>query len=72
MVTSFSVGECVWCGGWLHWVRGRGWVHEEGGLYVMWCPDCGWRGAPYPSPQRCPHCGSRQVRDDHCALVKAR
>ena len=46
----------------------RGWTHPEGGFYVMYCPDCGWRGAPYPSPVRCPRCDSLVLRDDHCAL----
>ena len=53
----------------------RGWVHQGGGAYVVRpdgrpsgrCADCGWRGAPYPSPARCPQCGSRELRDDHCA-----
>ncbi len=45
----------------------RGWVHWDGGAYVMRCPDCRWSGAPYPSPARCPRCGSPEVRDDHCA-----
>lgn len=66
-----SERTCVWCGERLRWMTGRGWVHEDGGLYVMWCPDCGWRGAPYPSPSSCPRCGSREVRDHHCALARA-
>ncbi len=70
-MVSVWKGKCIWCGEELQWVAGRGWAHEEGGIYVMRCPDCGWRGAPYPSPGRCPHCGSRGVRDDHCALVRA-
>lgn len=62
---------CQWCGEPLHFVPGRGWVHEEGGLYVMYCPKCRWRGAPYPSPKVCPRCGSKEVRDHHCALPMA-
>lgn len=63
--------KCVWCGERLEFVRGRGYVHQEGGTYKMRCPDCDWRGAPYPSPIDCPKCGSRDVRDDHCALPDA-
>jgi primosomal protein N' len=59
---------CRWCEQPLRFVTGKGWVHQEGGIYAMYCPHCGWRGAPYPSPSRCPRCGSNQVRDDHCAL----
>jgi predicted RNA-binding Zn-ribbon protein involved in translation (DUF1610 family) len=32
------------------------------------CADCGWKGAPYPSPVTCPNCGSKKLRDDHCAF----
>lgn len=42
-------------------------VHPEGNLYVIICCDCGWKGAPYPSPLDCPKCGSTQLHDDHCA-----
>lgn len=61
--------HCVWCQESLSFVRGRGYVHEQGGSYMMYCPDCGWKGAPYPSPTQCPKCGSRALRDDHCALA---
>jgi primosomal protein N' len=59
---------CHWCKEPLRFVRDRGWVHAEGGSYVMRCDKCGWQGAPYPSPTSCPHCGSKQLRDLHCAL----
>ncbi len=58
---------CHWCGEQLHLERGRGWVHQAGGTYMMRCDACGWRGAPYPSPIECPQCGG-DLRDDHCAL----
>jgi hypothetical protein len=56
-----------WCGARLAWAQ-RGWTHAEGGLYMMRCASCGWQGAPCPSPARFPRCGSRNLRDDHCAL----
>jgi len=61
---------CYRCGERLKFIllRKDGWVHQGGGAYVMRCPQCGWRGAPYPSPARCPRCGSRGLRDDHCAF----
>lgn len=59
---------CMWCGEQLTFTISRGWVHQEGGTYKVRCPDCGWMGAPYPSPTRCPECGSRRIRDDHCVL----
>ena len=61
--------KCHWCGRELIW-DGR-WVHKDGGgLYWMECPDCGWGGAPagYPAPVKCPKCGSKKIRDHHCAL----
>jgi len=60
---------CTWCHQPLRWAgHRRGWVHEEGGLYMMRCPECDWQGAPHPSPTSCPQCGSLKLRDDHCAL----
>ena len=59
---------CHWCKESLTFVIGKGWVHPEGGLYAMRCPDCGWTGAPYPSPRECPRCGGNNMRDDHCAM----
>jgi len=60
--------NCLYCGQPLAWVRERGYVHlDGGGSYMMRCPDCGWQGAPYPSPVSCPQCGCKNVRDDHCA-----
>jgi len=63
------MATCSRCGQLLRFVRGRGWVHPEGGTYAMRCPDCDWTGAPYPSPMDCPQCGSRKLRDDHCVLA---
>jgi hypothetical protein len=60
---------CHWCGQNLKFVAGRGWVHPEGGTYMMRCPDCGWTGALYPSPMDCPACGGHGLRDDHCVMA---
>lgn len=60
---------CQHCGEELRFERGRGWVHQEGGTYKVYCPDCDWAGAPYPSPAFCPACGGEGLRDDHCALL---
>ncbi len=60
---------CQWCKQPLRFDRSRGWVHPGGGVYLMRCEACGWTGAPYPSPTRCPRCGSTSVRDDHVALA---
>ncbi|KKM15051.1 hypothetical protein LCGC14_1699920 [marine sediment metagenome] len=50
----------------------RGWVHMEGGVYMMGCTACGWSGAPWPSPSACPRCGNmKQLRDLHCVIPKA-
>jgi DNA-directed RNA polymerase subunit RPC12/RpoP len=58
---------CMYCGQTIKFEATRGWVHLEGGSYMMYCPDCGWKGAPYPSPLKCPECGSKNLRDDHIA-----
>jgi|GEM_PF-1895498 len=58
---------CRWCAQPLSFEASRGWTHPEGGLYMMRCDRCGWRGAPYPSPTHCPQCGG-EAMDDHCAL----
>lgn len=59
---------CRHCRGPIRFERGRGYVHANGGgSYEMSCPGCGWVGTPYPSPTRCPSCGSTEVRDDHIA-----
>ena len=59
---------CHWCHEPLVFIRGRGWVHREGGVYSMYCPKCGWKGAPWPSPTQCPRCKSKDIRDHHAAL----
>jgi hypothetical protein len=59
---------CGHCKEPLEFRRGRGWLHQEGGSYKMYCLDCKWEGAPYPCPIICPKCGSFKVRDHHCAL----
>lgn len=58
---------CYWCGEALRLDKTRGYVHQEGGTYVVRCTACSWRGAPYPSPRVCPVCGGELV-DDHCVL----
>lgn len=66
-----ATATCLYCNEELMWVPGRGWVHKEGGVYVMFCPVCNWEGAPYPSPITCPRCGSNRVHDNHCAAPKS-
>jgi len=58
---------CMYCGEAIKWTRTRGWVHLQGGQYLMYCPDCGWKGAPNPRPGKCPSCGSKNLRDVHIA-----
>lgn len=62
--------ECLHCASPLRFEPARGWVHPDGGFYVMRCPECGWMGAPHPSPARCPQCKSPKLRDDHVARPK--
>ena len=63
-----SPSLCVWCGEKLHFVQGKGWLHEDGGILVMKCKLCGWKGSPDPLPTKCPKCGSLGLRDDHYAI----
>lgn len=58
---------CRWCNQELCFDENRGWVHPEGGTYMMRCSRCGWKGAPYPSPVRCPAYGAETL-DDHCVF----
>lgn len=59
---------CLYCKQPLVFVIGRGWVHQDGGVYAMSCGACGFAQATYPSSAACPRCGSvRQWRDDHVA-----
>jgi DNA-directed RNA polymerase subunit RPC12/RpoP len=60
---------CLHCEQTLTHSSWRGWMHPEGGLYMVVCPKCGWKGAPYPAPLACPTCGSKRLRDDHCAFA---
>lgn len=58
--------ECGECGKTMTFRKGKS---KAGKAYKgSFCPDCRWRGAPYPSPACCPRCGSRELRDDHVAL----
>lgn len=59
--------KCVHCGQELRFHPVRGWVHPEGGTYMVECQCCGWLGASYPSPIVCPYCGSDRVYDHHAA-----
>jgi rubredoxin len=56
---------CLYCQEPLTFDPRRGWIHPEGGTYMSRCRICGWRGAPHPTPERCPRCGG-EVLDDHC------
>lgn len=69
---------CLHCGQPLHFTArieranvsttvSAAWRHAGDGVYMMHCPHCHWRGAPHPSPVRCPQCNSTSLRDDHHA-----
>jgi hypothetical protein len=61
---------CMFCAQPLRFLTGKGWRHElGGGVYMMRC-ECGWSGALDPTPAVCPRCGSRRLRDDHCATAR--
>lgn len=59
---------CVWCGEPLTFVPLKGWRHPGGGLYVLYCRQCWWKGAPDHTPPVCPACGAAGLRDHHAAL----
>jgi len=58
---------CMYCGEVIKRRPGRQWEHLQGGSFYMYCPDCGWKGAPFPCPGKCPACGSKNLRIDHVA-----
>jgi len=64
--------RCFWCEAPLTFVRGVGYVHPGGGLYVVRCGHCTWRSSHAEDQKciRCPRCGG-EVRDDHVALPSA-
>ena len=67
-MTIDKVRHCLVCGEVLTFTMGRGWVHQGGGVYVMRCRECNWKGSAFPSPRACPDCGRVDtLRDDHCA-----
>jgi len=64
-----AIAKCQHCDGDLGFKTGRGWFHVEGGgLVMLRCDGCGWKGAPVPEPKHCPVCGNHDLRDDHTAL----
>ncbi len=60
---------CQHCKQPLTW-HDRGYVHPGGGLYVVYCRQCGWRSDKSEDQKRihCPVCGSDRIGDDHVAL----
>lgn len=62
-------GECAWCGEPLFFHPARGWVHQTGGWYSLFCENCGWKGKPYPTLTDCANCGAA-LEVDYCALPK--
>lgn len=59
---------CKFCGEPLVYDESRGFVHQEGGIYLMVCFDCGYQAAPFPVPVKCPRCGSKNWGDHHAAF----
>jgi hypothetical protein len=59
--------KCLYCSQQIVFKPGKGWIHQEGGIYMMLCLNCGWLGAPSGKVTSCPVCGSHKVVDDHAA-----
>ena len=59
---------CQHCNEPLRFVLGKGWVHENGQLYVMKCKACGKLRTVYGKHVACV-CGCESWVDDHCALA---
>jgi hypothetical protein len=47
--------------------NGVGWIHSGGSAQALRCKECGWGGAPRPSPVLCPSCGIGTLRASHLA-----
>lgn len=61
---------CMYCHRAVTFGYRQGWIHVDGGAYVMRCPDCGWEDSPIENLIDCPNCGGRKLRDDHHALAR--
>lgn len=65
---------CLHCSGPAAFVPGEGWIHEDGGAYLMRCDACGHKESPKAgqTPGSCPACAAvREWRDDHYVLAEA-
>lgn len=60
-----NVMICMYCGELLKFLDDKGWVHQNGSIYIMECKDCGYVGE---TSIRCPKCQSINYVDHHCAL----
>lgn len=61
---------CQHCKTELIWYDKQGYLHLGGGLYVVYCHQCGWRSDKAEDQRctRCPACGGDRIWDDHVAL----
>lgn len=61
---------CQHCKAALVWDDKQGYLHPGGGLYVVYCRQCGWRSDKAEDQPRvhCPVCGGDRIWDDHVAL----
>lgn len=65
------MATCIYCREPITYATARScWAHTNGGgAYMMSCLKCGYVGAPYPAPVRCPGCGDQtRFMDTHCAM----
>lgn len=70
--------NCLHCGGLLEFIRGEGYRHRGGGLYVEECTRCSSKFSrstekALEDRYSCPRCGAdhRYVRDHHAAIPVA-
>jgi len=66
--------KCKWCGEELKFIRGKGWVHQDGELYktkLVYPSRCRKCFSKLTSDGYCYKCGIQYKKervDDHCAL----
>jgi len=66
--------KCKWCGEELKFIRGKGWVHQDGKLYktrLVYPSECRVCHTKLTDDGYCYRCGiyyKKEEVDDHCAL----
>jgi hypothetical protein len=69
--TGGQAAPCLHCERPLVYSQDHGWIHFEGGRYVVRCGVCTWSDSPAAPLTRCGNCGATALRDDHLAMPQS-